>query len=201
MRFIIILSLVLMSSVSVSAAGTGDIQIYCEPGVEIYIDGHFRDKTNDFDEGLYVEGLTPGRHSLKAVKPGYKPALQDFDIKAYQSNTPIKLKFEDREYKVRKLESEVEETVAKVGSFELMSAPEGSKVYLDGNYIGTSNIAVDDIAIGKHKIKFEKKGRVLEGLFSLVKRLSLKLILGRIQLLISVMLRIIAKQKILTKSY
>ncbi len=54
-------------------AQTGHIQIYCEPNVNIFLDGKFMGATNSELGGLILQNISVGQHSLKAVKTGFQP--------------------------------------------------------------------------------------------------------------------------------
>ena len=67
-------------TVSSGIAATGDLQVTCEPGVRIFIDGILKGETYQEDNGLFVEGLSPGEHTLRANKTNYQPITRKFII-------------------------------------------------------------------------------------------------------------------------
>lgn len=69
-NFYILIVLLSMLTVPIFAAG-GSLQIYCEPGVLIYINDRIAGKTISEMNGLFVDDLPPGEIHIKAYKHGY----------------------------------------------------------------------------------------------------------------------------------
>jgi len=151
--------LMVLTFIGSSAAGAGDLQIFSEEGLEIYIDDVLVGTTNGFDRGLFVEGLEPGPHTLKAEKKGVEPISRRFNIIEFESRM-ISIGSEDIK--------QAEEQGIAIGSFRLRSAPMGAAVYIDDAYKGESDITVEKVRAGSHKIRFAKDGSVLEGDFTLI---------------------------------
>lgn len=169
---LLILSLFISSNVF---AATGDIQITCETNVRIFIDNNFKGVTNDSDSGLFIEGLTPGRHTLKAVKKGFDPFVREISITANKA-IEVKINFGQRQERVQGLQSEEGQTLSQVGKMELRSVPLGAKVTIDGkSYQQKTDMEIENIPIGKHRISFERGNKKLSGLFNLNEQEILKL--------------------------
>jgi hypothetical protein len=151
--------LMVFAFIGSSAAGAGDLQIFSEEGFEIYIDDVLVGTTNGFDRGLFVEGLEPGPHTLRAEKKGVEPISRRFNIIDYESRM-ITIRPEHIK--------QMEELEIAIGSFRLRSAPMGATVYIDDTYKGESDITVEEVKAGTHKIRFERDGSVLEGDFTLI---------------------------------
>ena len=66
--FLFILILFLLAPLS---GFSGEVQVLCEPGVSIFIDNDFKGKTNKEEEGLYIDDVFPGSHTIRAVKEGF----------------------------------------------------------------------------------------------------------------------------------
>jgi hypothetical protein len=157
-----ILSLLIVSVfISSSSAGTGDLQVISEQGFEIYIDDVLAGTSNGFDRGLFVEGLEPGPHTLRAEKKGFEPVLKKFNITGFGSRM-ISIGPDD----IKQIEGHGE-TAVTVGTFRLRSAPMGAAIYIDDIYKGETDITVGKVKAGTHKIRFEKDGSALEGDFTL----------------------------------
>lgn len=62
------------------AQETGNIQIECEPGVLIFLDGDYQGKTKSVLNGIILQDIRPGEHKIKAVKEGYLPIFKNFDL-------------------------------------------------------------------------------------------------------------------------
>jgi hypothetical protein len=55
------------------AQDTGYIQVQCEPGLQIFLDGILKGVSNRDQEGLIIEDVPVGTRVVKAVKPGFIP--------------------------------------------------------------------------------------------------------------------------------
>ena len=115
--------LIIFAFGSVSTAGTGDLQVFSEQGLQIYIDDVLAGTTNGFDRGLFVEGLEPGPHTLRAERDGFEPILKRFNITGYRSRV-ITIDLED----MRQLE---DKNSAIFGILVLRSAPMGASIFID----------------------------------------------------------------------
>lgn len=60
------------------------IQVVCEPGVQIFLDKTFIGVTTKTTGGLIIQGIAPGQHTIRAVKPGYLPNERVLHLKAGQ---------------------------------------------------------------------------------------------------------------------
>ena len=78
---------------------TGDIQIYCVPGVLIYVDDVFKGKTHKDMSGLYIENLSAGVINVRAVKNGYITVSKTATIAADET-VEMTIEMEKKEYKV-----------------------------------------------------------------------------------------------------
>jgi hypothetical protein len=117
-------------NITIAIAGTGDLQVTCEPGVKIYVDGEYKGTSNTLDDGLALE-LSPGRHTLKAIKQGYEPFVKEFSIQEYKG-TKIEVNFKDIGENIYQLHPESGETTAQVGMLELRSIPMDATVFVEG---------------------------------------------------------------------
>ncbi len=82
--YLIILSLTtfLFLGTMVWAAETGQIQVNCEPGVQIFLDGTLKGTSNTEQKGLLVKDVPVGKYNIKLVKNGYAPQKGTADVKA-----------------------------------------------------------------------------------------------------------------------
>lgn len=79
-----IFMLMLMIEGSFAAQNLGHVQIKCEPGVNIYLNGNYCNQTNEDVGGLIIQDLPTGKHGIKAVKDGCQPIEQDINLSAGQ---------------------------------------------------------------------------------------------------------------------
>jgi hypothetical protein len=64
-----------------ASAGTGDLQVTCDPGVRIFVDNVFKGVSKESDGGLFIPDLTPGSHTVKAIKKGLQPYEKEVVVK------------------------------------------------------------------------------------------------------------------------
>lgn len=84
--------------------------------------------------------LKSGVHKLRAVKPGYVTDADEYDIEVFEDrNTPFKL------------------SMQKFNEVKITSEPAYCKIYLDGEYVGTTPM---DLVVreGEHVLSIEKSG-------------------------------------------
>ncbi|TAN41013.1 MAG: PEGA domain-containing protein [Nitrospirae bacterium] len=178
MRTFILLArcfLLILFLFSTATAGTGDLQVTCESGVKIYVDGKYKGTTNAADGGLAIDNLAPGQHTLKAVKQGYEPFIKNFNIQEYKG-TKIEVNFKDVGENIYQLRPESGETTVQVGTIELMSLPMGATVFIDGEKKqGKTDMGIRNIKAGQRKVTFERANQRLAGTFTLDPNEVLKL--------------------------
>ncbi|MBN1902016.1 hypothetical protein JW926_11900 [Candidatus Sumerlaeota bacterium] len=62
------------------AQGSGHVQIKCEAGVNIFLDGNFNNQTREDLKGLIIQDIPTGKHVIKAVKEGFQPIEREFNL-------------------------------------------------------------------------------------------------------------------------
>lgn len=156
-------------------AATGDLQVTCEANIRIFIDNDFKGVTNDSENGLFIENLSPGRHTLKAIKKGFDPFVKDISIIASKA-IEVKINFGQRQEQIKSLQPEEGQTLSQVGNMELRSVPLGAKVTINGkSYQQKTDFEISNFPIGQHKVSFERGNQRLAGLFNLDANETLKL--------------------------
>jgi len=143
---------------------TGYLVIKCMPGVKIFIDNEYIGTTT-VDEGdnggLDLSNITPGRHTLKAVHPGYKTEFFNINVAA-NDTTILKVLFKKKKLKIERLaEDEVKEFEAKVGTIIVGSFPANASVLLDSENLGLGKLKIENVSIGPHQLELERKGEKL----------------------------------------
>ena len=79
-RNITFLCLFMMTGFIQAGQSTGHIQVKCEPGVSIFLDGNFIGDTEKEMGGLIIKDVTAGEHSLKAVKKTFEPQVETIKV-------------------------------------------------------------------------------------------------------------------------
>lgn len=156
MKKMIILSALLLFSKY--AYAQGELQILCEPGVSIYVNGISYGKTNAQEEGKFIENLPTGHLIVKAVKSGYEPIEKTISLEEGILKE-MRISLSKHREEVKALEDETSGTLVKeVGILILRAVPPRpkAKVYIDGKSYGSGNKEISGIDIGKHEIVWVK---------------------------------------------
>lgn len=120
---------------------TGHISISSsESGADVYIDGEYKD-TIPANLYPYSTGfdLPVGEHTIKLTKLGYN----DWETTKYvYANEGVY----------------VSATLTpQPGSISISSVPAGAKIYLDGEYKGTTPKTISDVSVGSHTLELNKE--------------------------------------------
>ena len=79
---IIFLCLFMLTGFTQANQATGYIQVKCEQGISIFLDGEFVGDTEKELGGLILKDVTAGEHKLKAVKSNYQPQVKTIKVTA-----------------------------------------------------------------------------------------------------------------------
>ena len=71
--FLLLACVVDLFSAALRAQQTGFIQVSCEQGVQVFLDGKIQGRTDAASGGFIIEGVPAGPHTLKVLKPGFNP--------------------------------------------------------------------------------------------------------------------------------
>lgn len=137
----------------------GDIQILCEQGLRIYLDGEFVGVSTAKEDGLYMTGVAEGQHRVWVEKDGF--LSQGFAVEIL--NTPIEVKvgeFTPVPQAPPNQEPAPAEVTELVGSLMVQSAPQNCVVEVDGtpHTKDAPQLSLGGLAAGDHTITFTKPG-------------------------------------------
>ncbi len=137
----------------------GDIQVVCEPGLRVYLDGKLVGTSNSKEDGLFLANVPAGAHIVRVEKDGFVP--QTFRVEAQALPIEVKVGAFSTESPLRP-EAEAGGATAKqpVGKLLVTSAPQECVVEIDGKAENKSVplLLVDGLAPGEHTIAFSKPG-------------------------------------------
>ena len=115
----------------------GEIEINTTPmGATIYIDGKSYGETPN-----YISDILIGEHELKLTKQGCAEIKKTIVIKEGEALT-------------------INEKLQTGKEISISTDQSGDKIYVDGNYIGTSPIS-SNLSYGSHEIKAERNGKIV----------------------------------------
>jgi hypothetical protein len=137
----------------------GDIQVACEPGLRVYLDGKLVGTSNSKEDGLFLANVPAGAHVVRVEKDGFVP--QTFRVEAQALPIDVKVGAFSTESPLRP-EAEAGGSTAKqpVGKLLVTSAPQECVVEIDGKAENKSVplLLVDGLAPGEHTVAFSKPG-------------------------------------------
>ncbi len=107
------------------------------PGAEVYLEGKYVGKTSR-EKPLMVRDLLEGKYDLKLIRGGY------YD---WEGRIVVQAKM-DRSVKVA--------LIAKPGSMNISSEPDGAKIFLDNTFVGITPMSLKKVAEGEHEIRLVK---------------------------------------------
>jgi hypothetical protein len=147
----------LISGASLSFAG--DIQIFCEPGLNVYLDNDFMGTSSDKQDGFFLMDVRKGNHTIRVEKNGFVPQslrveVTDFPIEVrvgtLNPDPAAAFESETRPVQVEKA----------VGNLVVTSAPQNCTVEIDGRteFKETPRLSIDGLEAGEHTISFSKPG-------------------------------------------
>lgn len=150
-----------------ATAAPGDIQVLCEPGLRVYLDGELMGTSTDREDGLYLAGVTRGVRSLRVEKEGHIP--QTFEVEV--SRIPIEVEVgefaplptpaaKESEVDEKPARAEAPAPVQKVGRLLVTSAPQNCSVEIAERREEktTPQLAIGGLPAGEHTIRFSKQG-------------------------------------------
>jgi len=157
-KFVVLFLFFVGFSFSDSLEFGGDVQITCEPGLRIYLDGNFAGKSNTSEDGKYLSNLLPGIHTIRVEKAGFAP--KTFRVKVISSKViEIKVGKFMPEVKLPETKESDKETVARVtGSLIIYSAPITCKIHFLGETYSKDapEKKLDYVPVGSHPIRFKR---------------------------------------------
>jgi len=149
--------LFLIAASAVSFAG--DIQVFCPPGLRMFLDGEFMGTSSERDDGLFLMNVPYGTRTIRVEKDGFVPQSIQVEV----SNFPIEVTVGELspEPVVRYLEdAEAEMVMQLVGNLVVTSAPQNCVVEIDGKLTSkeTPQLSIEGLTAGEHTIAFSKEG-------------------------------------------
>jgi len=107
------------------------------PNAEVYLDDRFIGKTGK-GKPLVINDLLEGRYQLKLIRGGYYDWKGEIVVQAKM----------DRSVKLA--------LIAKPGSMNISSEPDGAKIFLDNTFVGITPMSLKKVAEGEHEIRLVK---------------------------------------------
>jgi hypothetical protein len=151
--------LALIVTICAAAAAAGDIQVLCEPGLRVYLDGELAGISSRLDDGAYLTDIPRGLHTVRVEKDGFVP--QSFEVLVGQ----LPIEVTASEFRPAPPAADTAGTAGAgtsmaVGTLVVTSAPQNCVVEVDGTpHTKTSpQLTIGGIAGGEHTLRFTKPG-------------------------------------------
>jgi hypothetical protein len=151
--------LCLLLLLSAPLASADDIQVTCEPGLRIYLDGSLKGTSTAREDGLFLANVPEGPHTIRVEKDGFEPQVFQVQVPAL----PIQVKVEpfSPQASVGQVRSSgAPEVKQPTESLLVTSAPQNCVVEIDGrsHTKDAPQLLIDGLAAGEHTISFSKPG-------------------------------------------
>lgn len=159
----LVLILVIFSGIAV--AGLSHIQIFCEPGIKISLNGQYKGLTIESQGGLMLTNISPGRYAITAEKAGYNP--QSYEVNLGQDDIKeVRVTFQKPDTSVTNEGNAEEITLKKkVGNLRIKSIPIGCDIQIPDLGINQrkthEGIYFENLDQGVHNATFSAMGKTL----------------------------------------
>ena len=157
LRCFLLFSLLLSVPVISSA---GDVQVLCEPGLRVYLDGKDAGTSSAKEDGLFLPGVAVGGHVIRVEKVGFAP--QSFKVEA--EKLPIEVKvgaFSPLPAAAPPQPAPAKpEVVQMAGRLTVTSAPQNCTFEVDSQPEAKDVpvLRIDAVSPGQHTVAFSKPG-------------------------------------------
>lgn len=142
-----------------AVALAGDVQVLCEPGLRVLLDGRLAGVSNARDDGLYLVNVPRGVHTFTVEKDGYLAQVFRVAVPDY----PIEIKV--AQFVPVPAQPDVSTSGASHhgeidGTLVITSAPQNCDVELNGELHSkrVPQLVLSGVAPGDHTISFRKEG-------------------------------------------
>jgi hypothetical protein len=143
-----------------TARRTGDIQVTCEPGLRVLLDGTPAGTSTAAEDGLHLAGVAAGAHVVRVEKDGFAPQTFRVDV----GDTPVEVKvqaFVPAALAAAGGENGDTVTVAaSAATLHIVSAPQNCVVEVNGvpRAKEVPVLVVAGLAAGSHEVAFSRPG-------------------------------------------
>ena len=124
------LCLLLLTGVAATSFA-GDIQVSCEPGLRVYLDGKFVGTSGSKEDGLFLTDVPEGSHIIRVEKDGFVP--QSFRLEVLKVPIEVKVgEFSPEAPVSQDMGNSSAEVKQPVGNLLVTSIPQNCVVEIDG---------------------------------------------------------------------
>jgi hypothetical protein len=148
-----------ISTIMPALSFAGDIQVACEPGLRVYLDGKFVGTSSAKDDGLFLANVLGGAHVVRVEKDGFVPQSLRVEVEALPIEVKVKA-FSPEPPTRHGAETSSAAATQPVGKLLVTSAPQECVVEIDGKEQNKSLplLLIEGLTAGEHTISFSKPG-------------------------------------------
>jgi cell division septation protein DedD len=161
MKRVHLISLVMCMAIAASAVA-GNLWIFCEPGLDVFLDGEFVGVSEQAEGGKRLPGISAGEHTIRIEKDGFTSAEYSIDVGVAANQVVVgELSAEVTEEPAEASREAVENQA--VGTIEITSDPRECNVkFASRRILKTQPImTIPGLPVGEHKLWFESSATVL----------------------------------------
>jgi hypothetical protein len=140
-------------------ASAGDVQVLCEPGVRVFLDGKLVGTTSVKEDGLFLASVRAGGHVVRVERAGFVP--QSFQVEAQKLPVEVKVgAFVPESTPPHDNSTSVVQIKEPTGNLVVTSAPQNCVVKVDdkSEVKNVPLLLIEDLAAGQHTVSFSKPG-------------------------------------------
>jgi hypothetical protein len=143
-----------------SATGlAADIQVACEPGLRVFLDGTLVGTSSAKEDGLSIAGVSEGRHVVRVEKDRFVP--QRFEVQVGKLPVEVKVAaFVPVPPGAHESEGAAAAVARPGGNLVVISVPQNCDVEIDGKTeLKTIPVLrIEGLAVGDHTVSFSRPG-------------------------------------------
>lgn len=153
-------ALVALLLVGWSAIGfAADVQVTCEPGLRVFLDGTLVGTSSSKEDGLSIAGVSEGRHVVRVEKAGFLP--QGFEV--HVEKLPVEVKvgaFVPVPSGAHEGKAAAVAVAQPRGNLVVISIPQNCDVGIDGKteLKTVPVLRIEGLAVGDHTVSFSRPG-------------------------------------------
>ena len=153
---------VVLAMVVAAPLYAADIQIQCEPGLQVFVDGELVGVSTAEDDGFHIADIAEGAHLLRIEKEGFRS--QTFTVDMHDTDLQVEVgpfqPLPQRATEETPTPRAVDED-AGTGSLMILTAPQSCVVVLDGkpHTKDVPRLKLEGVAAGEHAIAFSAPGQ------------------------------------------
>jgi len=136
-----------------------DIQVACEPGLRVFLDGTPVGTSSAKEDGLAIAGVSEGRHVIRVEKDGFVPQSLEVQV----GKLPVEVKvgaFTPAPPAARETEPPAATSGQPSGSLVVISLPQNCDVAIDGKpeLKTVPVLRLGGLTVGNHTVTFSRPG-------------------------------------------